>query len=149
MALQVLAGPGCSELGKDEYVSSRLRRGDVVIDTGRIYAALTGDGSIPSSNLPALRLARGLRTTAIRRARENELSGFVLTSSGSRRDLDRLVAETGSPGIAVLAMTEAQACARLSALVPAGERREACTTGIRGRWFERYQPESNDREVTL
>ena len=149
MALQILAGPGCSELGKDEYVSSRLRPGDVVIDTGRIYAALTGDGSIPSSNLPALRLARSLRTTAIRRARENELSGFVLTSSGARRDLDRLVAETGSPGVAVLKVTEAQACARLAALVPTGERREACELGIKSRWFSRYQPGSNDREVSL
>ena len=148
MGLQVLAGPGCDAVGKDAYVASHVRPDDVVRSVGRIYSALTTDGSIPSSNSAALRLALGLRTTAIRRARENQLSGFVLTSNGTRRDLDRLVAETGSPGVAVLKMTEAQACARISALVPAGERREACELGIKSRWFGRYQPESNDREVT-
>ena len=97
MALQVLAGPGCDDVGKNEYVEAHTRPGDVVISVGRIYAALTTDGSIPSSNSAALRLALGLRTTAIRFARERELNGFVLTSNGNRRKLDALVAETGSP----------------------------------------------------
>ena len=148
MGLQVLAGPGCDDVGKNAYVEAHLQPGNVVISVGRIYAALTADGSIPSSNTAALRLALGLRTTAIRRARENELSGYVLTSNGNRRKLDALVAETGSPGVAVVKMTEAQACARIAALVPAGDRRAACDEGIKRRWFGSYQPASNDREVT-
>ena len=89
-----------------------------------------------------------MRTTAIRQAREKELSGFVLTSNGNRGDLDRLVGEAGADGVLVLTMTEAQACKRIAALVPAGARREACETGVRARWFGRYTPGPDDREVT-
>ena len=77
MPLQVLAGPGCDAVGKNAYVDARAQPGDVVISVGRIYAALTLDESIPSSNGPALRMALGLRTVAIRQARERELNGFV------------------------------------------------------------------------
>ena len=149
MALRVLAGPGCDAVGKDSYVA-RNREGpdDVVISAGRIYAALTTEaGSIPSSNTAALRMALGLRTVAIRMARERELNGWVLTSNGRRGDLDRLVHETGASGVTVLKMTEAQACARLAKLVPAGERRAACDEGVKQRWFGRYQARPTDIEV--
>ena len=146
MALDVVAGPGCDAIGKIDYVERVRQPGDVVISVGRIYEALTADGSIPSSNSAALRLSLGLRTTAIRRAREREINGFVLTSIGTRGDLDRLAAEAGG-SVRVLKMTEAQACARLSKLVPEGERRAACDEGIKRRWFGRYQKSSNDIEV--
>ena len=148
MALRVLASPGCDAVGKDDYVE-RHRQGpdDVTISVGRIYASLTNDGSIPSSNTAALRLALYLRTTAIREARDRELNGWVLTSNGNRADLDRLVRETGSSGVTVLKMTEAQACERVSKLVPAGSRRSVCEQGIKKRWFGRYQRSSNDIEV--
>ena len=45
-------------------------------------------------------------------------------------------------------MTEAQACARIAQLVPAGDRRAACDEGIKRRWFGRFQPSPTDREVT-
>ena len=125
-----------------------MRPDDVVISVGSIYKAITGSSGIPSENGPALRMALGLRTVAIRIAREKELSGFVLTSNGSRANLDRLVAETGSPGVKVLKMTEAEACKRISKLVPAGARREACELGIKSRWFARYTPGPDDVEVT-
>ena len=128
MAIDVLAGPGCDQAGKLDYVERVRQPGDVVISVGRIYESLTADGSIPSSNSLALRMALGLRTAAIRMARERELSGFVLTSNGRRADLDRLAAEAGG-AVRVLKMTEAQACARLSKLVPAGERRAVCEEG--------------------
>ena len=147
MPLQVLAGPGCDDVGKNAYVQAHRQPDDVVISVGRIYDALTADGSIPSSNSAALRMALGLRTTAIRFARERELNGWVLTSNGTRAGLDRLVAETGAPGATVLRMTEAQACSRLAAIVPAGERRVACEEGIKRRWFGRYSPSASDREV--
>ena len=147
MALTVLASPGCDDV-KMPYVESHRQPGDVVISVGRLYAALTADGSIPSSNTPALRVALAMRVTAIRLAREKQLNGYVLTSNGNRSDLDRLVAETGADGVTVLKLTEAQACARIAQLVPAGERREACEIGVKRRWFGRYQKSGTDREVT-
>ena len=146
MPLQILAGPGCDAVGKDAYLEYALGADDVVISVLRIYKALTGSTGVPSENPPALRLALGLRTAAIRMAREKELSGFVLTSNGRRADLDRLAAEAGG-AVRVLKMTEAQACARLSKLVPAGERRAVCEEAIKRRWFGRYQRSANDIEV--
>ena len=148
MALEVLAGPGCDDVGKDAYAVAHMGPDDVKISVGSIYKALTGSDGIPSENTAALRLALYLRTTALSQARKQELSGFVLTSNGRRDDLDRLVRETGSPGVLVLKMSEKQACARIAKLVPAGARREACETGVRARWFGRYTPGPDDREVT-
>ena len=147
MPLRVIAGPGCDGVGKDQFLEDALEDGDVVISVGRIFKALTGSSGVPSENPPALRLALGLRTVAIRSARKKELSGFVLTSNGNRADLDRLVEETGASGVTVLKMTEAQACAKIAKLVPPGERRAACETGVKSRWFARYQPSPTDREV--
>ena len=147
MGLRVVAGPGCDAVGKDEFVEDALEEGDVVISVGRIFKALTETTDVPSSNSAALRMALYLRTTAIRAAREKELNGFILTSNGNRADLDRLVEESGASGVTVLKMTEAQACARVAALVPKGERRAACEEGIKRRWFARYQPSPTDREV--
>ena len=147
MALTVLASPGCDDV-KMPYVESHRQPGDVVISVGRLYTALTADGSIPSSNTPALRTALAMRITAIRLAREKQMSGYVLTSNGARADLDRLVRESGADGVTVLKLTEAQACARIAQLVPAGERRAACEEGIKRRWFGRYQKSGTDREVT-
>ena len=147
MPLRVLAGPGCDAVGKDAFLESALAPDDVVISVGRIFKALTGSSGVPSENTAALRLALGLRSVAIRSAREKELSGFVLTSNGSRAHLDRLVDETGASGVTVLKMTEAQACARVAALVPKGARLAACEEGIKRRWIQRYQPAPTDREV--
>ena len=147
MPLRVVAGPGCDAVGKDEFLEDALEDGDVVISVGKLYKALTGSSGVPSENPPALRMALGLRTVAIRSAREKELNGFILTSNGSRRDLDRLVEETGASGVTVMKMSEKQACARVAALVPKGERRAACEEGIKRRWFGRYQPSPTDREV--
>ena len=146
MPLRVVAGPGCDSVGKDSYIEDELEEGDVVISVGKIFEAITTSTDIPSSNSAALRLALYLRQTAIRQARERQLSGFVLTSNGDRAHLDRLVDETGAPGVTVIKMTEAQACARVAALVPK-DRRAACEEGIKRRWFGRYQPAASDVEV--
>ena len=147
MPLRVLAGPGCDAVGKDAYVEAEMQPGDVVISVGKIFEAITATTDVPSSNPPALRMALYLRTTAIRQAREKQLNGFILTSNGRRADLDRLVAEAGADGVTIIKLTEAQACARVAALVPAGARRAACEEGIKRRWFARYQPSPTDREV--
>ena len=147
MPLRLLAGPGCDAVGKDDYLEDALEDGDVVISVGRIFKALTGSSGIPSDNTPALRLALGLRSVAIRSAREKELNGWILTSNGSRTHLDRLAAEAGADRVTVLKLTEAQACARVGRLVQGAERRAACVLGIRARWFARYQPTASDHEV--
>ena len=150
MGLHVLAGPGCDAVGKDAYADAHMGPDDVKISVGSIYKALTGSDGIPSDNTAALRLALYLRTTAISQARKQELSGFVLTSNGNRRDdLDRLVRETGSPGVLVLKMSasaslleDRQARARQARVV------RRAPAGVRARWFGRYTPGPDDREVT-
>ena len=143
----MLAGPGCDAVGKDEFLEDALEEGDVVISVGRIYKALTGSSGIPSEQPAVLRLALGLRSVAIRSAREKELNGWVLTSNGSRAHLDRLADEAGADAVTVLKMTEAQACARVGRLVKDAARLAACEDGIKRRWFGRYQPAPTDREV--
>ena len=147
MPLRVVAGPGCDSVAKDGYVEAEREPGDVVISVGKIFEAITATVDVPSSNPPALRMALYLRTTAIRLAREKQLNGFILTSNGSRRDLDRLVEESGASGVVVIKLSESAACARVAQLVPAGERRELCAEGIRKRWFARFEPSPTDREV--
>ena len=147
MGLHVLAGPGCDEVGKDAYADAHMGPDDVKISVGSIFKALTGSSGIPSENPPALRLSLALRAAAIRLAREKELSGWVLTSNGSRAHLDRLAAEAGADRVHVLRLTEKEACVRVGRIVTGAERRAACEEGIRGRWFARYQPKASDREV--
>ena len=103
MALTVLASPGCDDV-KMPYVESHRQPGDVVISVGRLYAALTADGSIPSSNTPALRTALAMRITAIRLAREKQLIRLCADlATAPEADLDRLVRESGADGVTVLA----------------------------------------------
>ena len=148
MALEVLAGPGCDDVGKNAYIEGRLGPDDVVISTGRIFKALTLGADVPSTNTAALRMALYLQTTAIRNARERQLNGFVLTGNGNRQRLDKLMAEAGVSRVTVLKMTEAQACAAVRRVVSGDARIAACDEGIKRRWFASYQPGPNDREVT-
>ena len=117
-----------------------------MISVGRIFKALTSGDAIPSSNTAALRLALGLRTTAIRFARERELDGYVLTSNGRRADLDKLVAEAGATRLTVLQMSEKAACSAVRKLVKGADRIAACDEGIKARWFGRFQPAASTWE---
>ena len=147
MGLEVLAGPGCDDVGKNAYIEGRLGPDDVVISVGRIFKALTVSEAIPSSNTAALRMAVYLQSAAIRTARERQLSGFVLTGNGNRRKLDKLMAEAGASRVTVLKLTEAQACAAVRRVVSGADRIAACDEGVKRRWFGSYQPGPNDREV--
>ena len=149
MALEVLAGPGCDSVGKEAYIADKLSLDDVVISVGRIFKALTLVDQIPSSNTAALRMALYLQTTAIRNARERQLSGFILTGNGNRQRLDKIMIKAGVSRVTVLKMTPAQACAAVRRVVSGDERIAACDEGIKRRWFGQYQPGPNDREVTL
>ena len=93
-------------------------------------------------------MALYLQTVAIRNARERQLSGFVLTGSGNRQRLDKLMAEAGASRVTVLRLSEAQACAAVRRVVSGDERIAACDEGIKRRWFGQYQPSPGDREVT-
>ena len=148
MALEILAGPGCDDVGKESYIADKLGPDDVVISVGRIFKSLTMGADIPSTNTAALRMALGLQTTAIRFARERQLSGFILTGNGALTRLDKLAAEAGVSRVTVLKMTEAQACAAVRRVVKGADRIAACDEGIKRRWFGAYQKGPNDREVT-
>ena len=149
MPLHVVGGPGCDDVFKNDYVeANRESVDDVVISTGSLFRAVTNSDAIPSSNTAALRLASHLRDEAIRVARARELNGFVLTSNGSRAELDRLAGMTGG-SVLVLKVTEAAACARIASLVDGGARRAACDEGIKKRWFGRYEPAPTDVEVEV
>ena len=147
MALEILAGPGCDDVGKNAYLEGKIGPDDVVISIGRIFKALTLADQVPSSNTAALWLALYLQTVAIKNARQRQLSGFVLTGNGSRQRLDKLMVEAGVSRVTVLKLTEAQACAAVRRVVSGAERVAACDEGIKRRWFGQFQPGPNDREV--
>ena len=130
MPLRVVAGPGCDAVGKDEFLEDALEPGDVVISVGKLYKAITGSSGVPSENPPALRLALGLRSVAIRSAREKELSGFVLTSERPTRG-PRSVGRRGGRGRRHDHQADRGASVRAcrSALVPKG----GAARGVRGR----------------
>lgn len=146
MPLGIVAGPGCDRVAKESYAESRLGpEGGVIISAGRIFKSLGVDpDGVPSDSPDTLRLALYMRGVAIRQAREQDLNGFVLTSNGDRAALDALAAQAGATRIDVIGLTEAEACRRVAALVPAGQRRDACDEGVRRRWFGRYVAGPND-----
>ena len=117
------------QVGKDDYLEDELAPGDIVISVGKIFQAITASTDIPSSNSAALRLSLYLRTTAIRQAREKELTGWILTSNGNRADLDRLVAEAGADGVTIIKLTEAASVRACRGAGPKG----CSAAGVRGR----------------
>ena len=144
MPLNVLVSPGCAAVS-DDYLDRVRGAGGIVIDAGEIFKALTGSAEIPSGNVPALRLALGLRTTAIRFARENDLAGVVRTGDGSRTAIRRLQAEAGG-GVQVLHLDREVACRRVESLIASKDRQAACKQGL-DRFYTRYVPDPEDEVV--
>ena len=146
MALRLLVSPGCQELSA-EYVERTRRPGELVIDAGEIFKALTGSAEIPSTNVPALRLALGLRATAIRHAREDNIDAIIRTGNGDRAAIVRLQEQAG-PGTPVLVheLDRDEACKRIDALIKGADRRVACREGL-GRFYDRYVPATDDQIV--
>ena len=144
MALDVLVSPGCRGVA-DDYLDRSLGPDDVLIDTGAIFTALTGSSGIPSSRPAVLALAVGLRTTAIRFARENNLNGIVRTGNGSRSGITKLQLEAGG-SVKVLQLDRDEVCKRIQALVTGADRVAACETGL-DRFYGRYVPEDTDEVV--
>ena len=88
-----------------------------------------------------------LRDEAIKLARARQLNGYILTSNGSRADLERL-RQLGGGDVLVAKISQAEACARVAVLV-GGSRLAACELGIKKRWFGRYQKTAGDIEVEV
>ena len=146
MPLDVLVSPGCSGVSR-EYVERVRQPGHVFIDTGLIFTALTGSTAIPSALPEVLRVAQGLRTTAVRFARDANLSGLVRTGNGSRAAIQRLQAETGGGAVKVLAIDREEACKRVRELVTGADRVATCEQGL-DRFYDRYQPDPSDEVVS-
>ena len=146
MALRVLVAPGCQELSA-EYVERARRPGEITIDAGEVFKALTGSAEIPNTNIPALRLALGLRATAIRHAREDNIDAIIRTGNADRGAIRRLQEQAG-PGTPVLVhqIDRDEACKRIDALVKGADRRVACREGL-GRFYDRYVPDPDDQIV--
>ena len=146
MALRLLVSPGCQAID-EEYVERTRRPGELVIDAGEIFKALTGSAEIPSTNVPALRLALGLRATAIRHAREDNIDAIIRTGNGSRSSIRRLQDQAG-PGTPVLVhnLDRDEACRRVRQIVKSTDRQAACEEGL-GRFYDRYQPDPDDQLV--
>ena len=127
MALNVWQSPGCADLiasDLDEIVEA----GGVVIDAGRIAQSLGWSPTDSNRNMALLRVAVGVRTTAIKIAREQGLDGVVRT--GSPRNAARLVAQTGG-SLRVIDISRAEACRRIRRLFPNNrESPAALRTGI-------------------
>ena len=144
MALNVLVSPGCSAVSED-YTDRALGPEDVLIDAGLMFKALTGSSAIPSTRPAALALALGLRTTAIRFAKEKHLNGLVRTGNGDRAAIKRLQAEAGG-SVKVLNLDRDEACRRVRSIVSNEDRRAACEEGL-DRFYKRYVPDPEDEVV--
>ena len=129
MALDVLRSPGCADLIDDD-LQAITDAGGVVIDTGRIAESLGWNPADPNRNQALLRVAVGMRTTAIKIANDHDLTGVVRTSNSSPAALERLTAQAGGT-VRTIHLTRAEACRRIRKLLPNNrERAAACEEGL-------------------
>ena len=144
MALRLVVSPGCSSVS-EEFIERTRRPGELVIDVGEIFQTLTGSAEIPNTNVPALRLALGLRATAIRRAREDNIDAIIRTGNADRGSINRLREQAG-PGTPVLVhdLDRDEACRRVKQIVKSADRQAACEEGL-GRFYDRYVPDPDDQ----
>ena len=128
-SLDVIQSPGCADLIAED-LQAISDRGGVVIDTGRIAESLGWDPTDPNRNQAILRVAVGMRTTAIKIARDHNLEGVVRTSNTAPAALERLTAQAGGT-LRTVHMTRAEACRRIRKLFPNNrERAAACEEGL-------------------
>ena len=129
MALTVWQSPGCADLIADD-LQEIVDGGGVVIDSGRIAESLGWNPTDPDRNMDLLRVALGMRTTAIKIARERGLDGVVRTSTTTPAAVARLTAQTGGT-VRTIAMTRAEACRRIRKIFPNNRDRQAmCEEGL-------------------
>ena len=146
MALDVLAGPGCGAVKATTIAKlARDKDGFTVLDRTAMYQALGGTAASPASDPDLYRLAGYVLSAAVRRAREADLDGVLVTSSGSRSRLAALAQQSGGR-ILVDDPGRAEVCRRLRKVVPAALRREVCERGL-DRWYGAYVPDPDDVQL--
>ena len=129
MALDVVFSPGCAGIVKDE-LADMTQGGGVLIDTGLIAQSLGWNPTDPNRNDALLGVAVGMRTTAIKIAREENLHGVVRTSNASPEALAKLSALTGG-SVRSIPLTRAEACRRIRKLLPNNrDRQMLCEEGL-------------------
>ena len=129
MSLTVWQSPGCADLIADD-LQEIVDGGGVVIDTGRIAESLGWNPTDPDRNMDLLRVALGMRTTAIKIALDKNLDGVVRTSTTNPAAVARLTAQTGGT-VRTIAMTRAEACRRIRKIFPKNRDRQAmCEEGL-------------------
>ncbi len=129
MALTVWQSPGCADLIADD-LQEIVNDGGVVIDAGRIAESLGWNPTDPDRNMDLLRVALGMRTTAIKIATERGLNGVVRTSTTNPAAVARLTAQTGGT-VRTIDMTRAEACRRIRKVFPNSRDRQAmCEEGL-------------------
>ena len=130
----MIQSPGCADLIADD-LDEIVESGGVVIDAGRIAQSLGWNPTDPDRNMGLLRVAVGMRTTAIKIARDEGIDGVVRT--GSPRNAARLVAQTGG-NLRVVEVSRAEACRRIRKLFPNNRDRQAlCELGLDRYYRER------------
>ena len=137
MPLDVWLSPGCADIVASD-LDEIVEAGGIVVDSGRIAQSLGWSPTDPDRNMGLLRVAAGMRTTAIKIARANGIDGVVRT--GSPRNAARLVAQTGGT-LRTIEVTRAEACRRIRRLFPGDRNRQALyETGL-----DRYFNERGSR----
>ena len=142
MALRLVVSPGCSAVS-EEFIERTRRPGELVIDAGEIFQTLTGSAEIPNTNVPALRLALGLRATAIRRAREDNIDAIIRTGNADRGSINRLREQAGGAPVLVHDLDRDEACRRVKQIVKSADRQAACEEGL-SRFYDRLVSDPDD-----
>ena len=95
MPIGIIRGPAGA--GKSQWFQENREPGDLLIDVTALWVALLGlerDGNgrypVRLASEPGLRMALYLKSTAIRFAAENGISGWATTSSSSPVAVERL-----------------------------------------------------------
>ena len=147
MPIGIIRGPAGA--GKSQWYEANREPGDLIIDVTVLWAALLGlerDGNgrypVRLASDPGLRMALYLKSTAIRFAAENGISGWATTSSSSPDALERLrerIVSGGGAGAVgrVVTVDPGESVARSRLADPdTGEVSDECNRAVR-RWYGR------------
>ena len=147
MPIGIIRGPAGA--GKSQWYEANREPGDLIIDVTVLWAALLGlerDGNgrypVRLASDPGLRMALYLKSTAIRFAAENGISGWATTSNSSpvavERLRERIVSGGGAGAVGrVVTVDPGESVARSRLADPdTGEVSDECNRAVR-RWYGR------------
>ena len=142
MALNLLIGPAGG--GKSQLAERAVEPGDVLIDFGRLSAALFPADAGQERRDSMLPFLAAVRTFAVRAAAERGLSGLVTFSDGRRETIQRWQGETGGE---VYVMDPGEEVVRRRLGRSQRGREAACDVAM-ARWYDNYQPDDGDHNAT-